>query len=946
MIIKKVILENIKSYVYEEINLYQGINCILGLNGSGKSTIIESIGVALFNYSKGNLNQLLRYDEKKGRIVVNFIANDDREYIVERTIRNKGGSVKIIDAATDTELYSGVSDVYSFIKKILKVSKTKDFTQLFSEIIAVPQGQFVSAFLERPTIRKENFDRLFNLHIYKDLGFRLKDLYDRIQNEKVNILKEDIANINGQVSSLDIKKQKLEELISEIEKQSKILNTNTINLNDITKRKSSLEKIKESIVYNKNKLLILNEKINILNNNIIQDEASLQEAELALETINKVQNDYEKYQNNLKELEELEKQYQIFIDAEKKLKSLENDYNLENEKIVNINEINREKTKDIDSKQKEIQKINSELVLDNNRLNNLQSVFSASKQNHDIKIIELNELKKSYNQKFQNYQLLKVKFDNLFILDKEKESNLHNQIELLNIKLQDLQKVRKKINELEKEKAVIAANLQNAIKNSQISHDGNCPFFNTKCKNIDEESLTDYFNNLIIELNEKDRKLDDEIKNLELELNEEQEILTNLQRLNKTIEDNQKNQKLIIELEDTFNNYFADIKGVTIVDKFNNLEVQLNKMDQNIQELDNQINEDKNIIFNYRTKIDTLKFTIKSKEQLYSSYEKEITQLKNIIFTNREKLTVLNENILRIKEEIARLNEIINANNVKARIDELKVHNLELEESKNLYLANINKACDQEKLLNILNNHKQEKINLENEVIIISDEINNYENDYSEEELSNLETQENELIKMISFMQASIKEKTLQKVELENEIKTMEDLIKEKDIKQKQLQKYQNIIEFLKQTRSIYSSLPQKLSARYREYISHAATQIYQRIANEAVILELTEDYEVRLIDKDNNYKTIEQLSGGEQMSCALAIRLSMLKHLSGLDVYFLDEPTINLDFKRRERIAEIVIDVVNELSQLFVISHDDTFDNITNAIIKLQKRNNISKVI
>ncbi|HEY8444767.1 MAG TPA: SMC family ATPase, partial [Bacilli bacterium] len=170
MIIKKVILENIKSYVYEEINLYQGINCILGLNGSGKSTIIESIGVALFNYSKGNLNQLLRYDEKKGRIVVNFIANDDREYIVERTIRNKGGSVKIIDAATDTELYSGVSDVYSFIKKILKVSKTKDFTQLFSEIIAVPQGQFVSAFLERPTIRKENFDRLFNLHIYKDLG--------------------------------------------------------------------------------------------------------------------------------------------------------------------------------------------------------------------------------------------------------------------------------------------------------------------------------------------------------------------------------------------------------------------------------------------------------------------------------------------------------------------------------------------------------------------------------------------------------------------------------------------------------------------------------------------------------------------------------------------------------------------------------------------------------
>ena len=89
----------------------------------------------------------------------------------------------------------------------------------------------------------------------------------------------------------------------------------------------------------------------------------------------------------------------------------------------------------------------------------------------------------------------------------------------------------------------------------------------------------------------------------------------------------------------------------------------------------------------------------------------------------------------------------------------------------------------------------------------------------------------------------------------------------------------------------------------------------------------------------------MDQLSGGEQMSCALAIRLSMLKHLSGLDIYFLDEPTINLDIKRREKIADIVLDVASNIA-LFVVSHVDTFDNITDAIIKLRKENNVSRIM
>ena len=82
-------LKNIKTYVDETIKFSDGINCILGLNGSGKSSIIESIGYVLFNYSQRTSNNLLRYNETKGSISLKFIGNDDITYQIIRNIRSK-----------------------------------------------------------------------------------------------------------------------------------------------------------------------------------------------------------------------------------------------------------------------------------------------------------------------------------------------------------------------------------------------------------------------------------------------------------------------------------------------------------------------------------------------------------------------------------------------------------------------------------------------------------------------------------------------------------------------------------------------------------------------------------------------------------------------------------------------------------------------------------------
>ena len=93
----------------------------------------------------------------------------------------------------------------------------------------------------------------------------------------------------------------------------------------------------------------------------------------------------------------------------------------------------------------------------------------------------------------------------------------------------------------------------------------------------------------------------------------------------------------------------------------------------------------------------------------------------------------------------------------------------------------------------------------------------------------------------------------------------------------------------------------------------------------------------------ESKQKALSQLSGGEQMSVAIAIRLAMLKQITNIEFYFMDEPTINLDYERRMMVGEVVKDISNELKQLFVISHDDTFESITDNSIKISKNNNIS---
>jgi DNA repair protein SbcC/Rad50 len=64
---------------------------------------------------------------------------------------------------------------------------------------------------------------------------------------------------------------------------------------------------------------------------------------------------------------------------------------------------------------------------------------------------------------------------------------------------------------------------------------------------------------------------------------------------------------------------------------------------------------------------------------------------------------------------------------------------------------------------------------------------------------------------------------------------------------------------------------------------------------------------------------------------------LALLKVLADVDIAFFDEPTTNMDRQRRIQLAEAIANI-KTFRQLFVISHDDTFEQVTEHVILVER--------
>jgi exonuclease SbcC len=150
------------------------------------------------------------------------------------------------------------------------------------------------------------------------------------------------------------------------------------------------------------------------------------------------------------------------------------------------------------------------------------------------------------------------------------------------------------------------------------------------------------------------------------------------------------------------------------------------------------------------------------------------------------------------------------------------------------------------------------------------------------------------------------------------------------------LEELDETTEFIRDTLKAAGPL---VTESYLYNISIEANQLFREITGEAGrALRWSRDYEI-ILEEEGHERSFQNLSGGEQMAAAMAIRLALLKQLSDIRLAFFDEPTVNMDAERRERLAQ-QIGQVQHFDQLFVISHDDTFEENVDHIIHVSRRN------
>ncbi len=166
---------------------------------------------------------------------------------------------------------------------------------------------------------------------------------------------------------------------------------------------------------------------------------------------------------------------------------------------------------------------------------------------------------------------------------------------------------------------------------------------------------------------------------------------------------------------------------------------------------------------------------------------------------------------------------------------------------------------------------------------------------------------------------------------LSETLRAMQNEFKEKE----RLEKISEATAFIRET--LKEAAP-RVARNYVYHVSLEANQMFREISGNAErSLKWTEDYGIVL--EENGYdRPFINLSGGEQMAAALSVRLALLKQLSDVRLAFFDEPTTNMDAARRERLAEQISHITERktFDQLFVISHDDTFEGFADNVVSV----------
>ncbi len=950
-----------------------GLFGIFGPTGSGKSTIIDGMTLALYGniirFKNNSSSEAKDYfdieaiNKNSQEAKVNFkFKVGENIYRVERSykIGKKSGKLSKTAVLFKTEnseeikIAENYKEIYKEVKENILGLTLEDFTRS----VVLPQGNFSQFLKLTGTEKRDMLERIFNLEKYGDilskkanaykynLESQLKNLDIELsaigfyeeelnkQTEEFKILEKETENLKKEEKELKAEIQEMEEIrtleenISKFQKQKDELDKNSEYIAELETKKNMAEKFIPVIekIHKKNDY---EDRINILNDEIKIDREKLEQAVKQLEAKKEVYKNLEEKENFLEK--EKEKNY---VPQDEFLKASE-DYKSSIEK-ENLREKEENLKKEIKNLEIQKEKLSDDIKNFTSILDNLEKEKSEIK---DISQDEILNLEKEILQK-------KSLYENLEKREKELEKIIFS-AECLEDRIKNS---NNELSELEETESLYLVNRKNYFiyEIEKELHDGDiCPvchgIYHKHSESKKESSFNeDAFEKLQNDIRnikssvqiEKD-KLAEQNKKIE-EIKNEIEILPNIKNEIENLENQKENlNKKLKEITDKKNIIEKNIKeksGTLNDNKILSAKTE-NELSLKINSLD-EIEKKLKVIPEFLLSTDELKENleiIKKKNEIFKNIDSQLNELRKKkkeiwdtkitvwakkIEDEQKKFIQKEENHKNIKTEYLALSEEINKVLLENKISDLK------------YINEIEKSIDKiSHMKEEIEKHKNDTVYVLKMIISYKDQLKN--RNFSKEKFENL-AERDKIVNMFLEKNIRLLGEMTKSIEIFNiNKKRAEEILKEKEKVEKKLNPAKEMTELLKGRKFL-----DFLSAGKLQSITRIASETLQRITNGRYRINVDEKSDFSIMDNFNSaVRKPQSLSGGETFMVSLCLALALanqiqLKGKSKLEFFFLDEGFGTLDSELLEIVFSVLENLKAEGMTVGIITHVEEIKN------------------
>jgi exonuclease SbcC len=899
MLIEQVKLENIKSYENATVDFQPGVNAIVGHNGAGKSTILEGIGFALFDSLAYKANDFLREGARTGGVAVTFTGSlDERPYRVERRL---GGSHLYVayDVELQAKLCEGKTDVLAFVRRQIGADPTIDLGRLFADAIGVPQGTLTAAFLQQPAQRKVIFDALLQVDEYRAAVDKLREPR-ALLGERRQAIAQEVAVLAARLERLPQLQSAVAERTIELRSLTQTLTALQERLGVVGARKQALDSVRSAVEQLEVQEARAAEAAKRVEAQVVEAQRLLAAAEEALKVVETNRPGHGLYaaaQAQRSALDQQLRQRQILREqratADKALALAESEIARAAEQITRIDAAQAliARLAPAVQQQAEIEESLTAAKAENLRLQDEAKTLASEQK-------KLQQLQAREQQLSAELGQVEAKQSAAKALEEQAGA------------------LRTTITESSGELGTVqagAGELKRQNEALELVQAATCPICEQPLSEEHRQRVLDRNNQRLQELRGQYATTKQKMTTAETSLKqvmEQHRVLTEaLRSLARPSELEDLRQRIALSQQ-------AAADAAEAISKVPELTTRMQELSAALAALQNP-----------RQQIGVAAQQVAERPAVEARRSNSEQQRQAALHTLVELDTGLAE-LKGLDADITRVEA------------SLQMH----EAAFQAVLTHQRQADARPERAAALTQLQQEREQATAALEGLQVQIRKLRAEFDPAEYAGILADDLALRGEIGGMQArsTLLQDEQRKAQAEIEgLHVLESELVGLAAAQTTLGRHESVLETVRTL--LRQSGPYITQALIRQ-ISGAANQIFGELMQDfSRQLSWSEDYGITL-EVESNSRQFVQLSGGEQMSAALAVRLALVREISNIDIAFFDEPTANLDDVRREALARQVMNI-RGFRQLFVISHDDTFEQVTQNLIRIIRHGSSSSV-